>query len=101
MLLVIAHAQARPDRREELVGLLAATARRARREPGCLTYAFNADIEDPTVFRSVEEWDSAASFDQHMGTPELAELLGALPDLLTGDPTITVHQVSSTAPYGS
>jgi len=100
MVLVVARAQARPDQRAALVPLLAAAARRARTEQGCTSYAFHADVEDPNTFVSVETWDERADLDRHMGTPELAELLGALPPLLTGDPTITVHEVSASGPYG-
>ena len=100
MILVVARAQARPDQRGALVPLLVAAAHRARTEQGCTSYAFSADLEDPNSFVSVETWDERADLDRHMATPELAELLGALPPLLTGEPTITVHEVSATGPYG-
>ncbi len=101
MILVIARAQSRPDQRDTLVGHLVAAARASRQEQGNTSYAFHADLEDPNTFVSVETWDSREDLDRHMATPELAQLLGALPALLTGDPTITVHEVSSSAPYGS
>lgn len=101
MILVIARAQARPDQRDALVARLVAAARTARTEPGNTSYAFHADLEDPNSFVSVETWDSREDLDRHMGTPELAELLGALPPLVTGEASITVHEVSSSAPYGA
>lgn len=100
MILVIARAQSRPDTRDTLVGHLVAAARASRQEQGNTGYAFHTDLEDPNSFVSVETWDSREDLDRHMGTPELAELLGALPALLTGEPTITVHEVAATAPYG-
>ncbi len=100
MILVIARAQARPDQRDTLVGLLVAAARRARTEPGNTSYAFSTDLEDPNSFVSVETWDSREDLDRHMATPELGELLAALPPLVTAEPTITVHEVAASAPYG-
>ncbi|SDO93074.1 Quinol monooxygenase YgiN [Klenkia soli] len=101
MILVIARAQARPDQRSALVPLLVEAARRARTEQGCTSYAFSADLEDPNSFLSVETWEERADLDRHMATPELAELLGALGPLVTGEPTITVHEVSSSGAYGA
>lgn len=100
MILVVATAQARPDQREALVPLLVTAAQRARTEQGCTGYAFHADLEDPNTFVSVETWATQEDLDRHMATPELAELLGALPSLVTGAPSITVHEVSRSAPYG-
>ena len=100
MILVIARAQARPDQRGALVPLLAEAARTARTEQGCTSYSFAADVEDPNSFVSVETWDSKDDLDRHMATPAIAELLGALPPLLTAEPTITVHDVSASGPYG-
>lgn len=101
MILVHARAQARPDQRETLIAHLVAAARHSRTEQGNTGYAFHADLEDANSLVSIETWETREDLDRHMGTPELAELLGALPDLLTGEPTITVHEVSSTAPYGA
>ncbi|MPQ98183.1 antibiotic biosynthesis monooxygenase [Modestobacter sp. I12A-02628] len=101
MILVIAAAHARPDRREDMVALLAGLARRSRGEQGCTSYVFTSDIEDPNAFTSIEQWESREDLDRHMGTPELAEALSKLPDMITAEPTITVHEVSRTAPYGS
>jgi len=100
VILVIAHAQARPDRREGLIALLAATAQRSRKEPGNLAYRFTSDIEEPNDLLSIEQWESREALDAHMATPELGELLGALGDMVTAAPVITVHEVSGTAPYG-
>ncbi|MCW2582665.1 MAG: antibiotic biosynthesis monooxygenase family protein [Klenkia sp.] len=100
VILVVARALARPDGRADLVALLVEAARASRQEQGNLSYAFHADLEDPNALVSVEEWETREDLDRHMGTPGLAALLQALPPLVTADPTITVHEVAATAPYG-
>ncbi len=96
MLLVVATLPAKPDTREELAALLAALAKTSRDDAGCLSYGFYADVEDPTLFVSVETWDEQASLDAHMQQPHVTEGLGKLGDLLGGAPSILVHDVAST-----
>ncbi|MCU1692719.1 MAG: antibiotic biosynthesis monooxygenase [Frankiales bacterium] len=96
MLLVVATLPAKPETREELAALLADLAKTSRDDAGCLSYGFYVDVEDPTVFVSVETWDAQASLDAHMQQPHVIEGLGKLGDLLGGAPSIMVHDVAST-----
>ena len=96
MLVVIARVQARADQADELAGLLAPLAVASRQDPGCRSYEFYRDVEDATLFCSVETWDSRADLDAHMGAPHTAALLSQLPGLVAGLPTIHAHEVSST-----
>lgn len=96
MVVVIARARAQADKADELARVVAALAVASRQEPGCQSYAFYRDVEDPTLFCSVETWDSRADLDAHMGAPHVAEALGKLPDLVAAAPTIHAHEVAST-----
>lgn len=96
MLIVLAQAQARPERREDLAAALAQAAVTSRSEPGCLAYTFQSNVEDPNAFTSIEQWEARADLDVHLASPHVAELLGALPDLVTQAPRITAYEVSST-----
>lgn len=95
MLVVNARVQARPDTADELASLLAPLAAVSRRDPGCLSYEFYRDLEDPTLFCSVETWTTRTDLDEHLGAPHTAQLLAALPPLVAGPPSITAHEVSS------
>ena len=43
-----------------------------RKEPGCRTYAFSVDVNDPTMLRIFERWDSMDALEQHFETPHMA-----------------------------
>ena len=47
-------------------------AAETRREPGCRSYAFFQDIENPSVFRVYEEWDDEGALAAHFQTAHMA-----------------------------
>jgi quinol monooxygenase YgiN len=96
VIVVIARVKALADKADELAGLLAPLAAASRGDAGCQSYAFYRDVEDPTLFCSVETWDSRADLDAHMTQAHTAELLSRLPGLVAGAPTIHAHEVAST-----
>ncbi len=96
MLVVIARVQALPEKADELAALLAPLAAASRAEQGCQSYAFYRDVEDPTLFCSVETWDARADVDAHMGAEHTQELLARMPGLVAGAPTIHGHEISTT-----
>ncbi len=100
MILVIAQASVRPDRADDVARMLAQVAETSRTEDGCVDYRSLRDLEDGTRFSSIEQWESRGHLDTHMATPHVGELMAALPDLVTGPPVITVHELSSSTPYG-
>jgi quinol monooxygenase YgiN len=46
--------------------------RETREEPGCLTYAFSLDINDSTLVRISERWESMVALKAHFATPHMA-----------------------------
>lgn len=50
----------------------------SRKESGCLTYAFSVDINDPTIMRVYELWDSMEALEAHFKTPHMAAFKKAL-----------------------
>ncbi len=57
-------------------------------EEGSLAYAVHQDIDDPTVFATVEHWASREAFDEHRDTPHLAECVATMGDLLVEEPRL-------------
>ena len=49
-----------------------------RKEPGCITYAFATEINDPTTIRLVEQWQSMAALEEHFHSPHMAAFGAAL-----------------------
>lgn len=100
MIIVIAEVTALSEHREAFGQRLAETAVASRDEPGCLSYGFFADVEDGNKFSAIEQWESRADLDTHLGSAGVADLLGWIPDKVAGPPVITVHEVSSSSTVG-
>ena len=69
-----------PENRAAALAMAAET----RKEAGCITYGFFADVEDENTFRIFEEWQSQAHLDAHFQTAHIAqfrETVGALDPL--------------------
>ena len=94
MLVVIATVPGKPDKRAEIAAALGTCAVSSRTDPGCQSYAFYSDVENPDSYASIETWDSQAELDAHMQTPHVAALLAAIGDLVAGAPVITTYEVS-------
>jgi quinol monooxygenase YgiN len=79
---IIGTVTAKPDTREELLGLLAAQVAPTRAEPECLNYDFHVDARDPCCFVFYENWSTQADLDAHLAMPHLALLFSQLDRLL-------------------
>ncbi|MES2665867.1 MAG: putative quinol monooxygenase [Pseudomonadota bacterium] len=79
---IIGTVMAKPDTREELLGLLASQVAPTRNEPGCINYDFHVDAADPCCFVFYENWQSQADLDAHLAMPHLAPLFSQLERLL-------------------
>ena len=60
---VVAHLQARPEKREHLRTLLLGLVAPTHREAGCLRYQMLENETDPLEFTFVEEWQDTPSLD--------------------------------------
>jgi quinol monooxygenase YgiN len=85
----------RPERREEAVAVAREMARATRAEPGCISYRFYADLEDPTTFFVFEEWESEAALGRHFETEHMRVFQSRLPGLLAGAMGIKRYVVGS------
>lgn len=66
---VVAH----PDHADELAAVMAPMAAASRADSGCIHFSVGRDIEDPTVFRTLELWDSIEDENAHRQTPHELE----------------------------
>lgn len=94
MLVVVATLRGKPDKREVIVAALSNAAATFRKEPGCLSYAFHHDLENPDSYVSVETWQDQASLDAHFQTEDMATLNAAAGDLLSGPPVIETYETT-------
>lgn len=98
MLVVAGRIAVKPERREDAVRLALEVAAATRAEPGCLSYRFHADLEDPGAFFIFEEWRDQAALDAHFATPHMATFLEHVAGLIAAPPAITRYEVASSGP---
>jgi quinol monooxygenase YgiN len=57
-----------------------------RAEAGCISYVFSQDVEDPTVFRFFEEWESDEALGSHFTQPHMAAFGAVIGGAAAGAP---------------
>ena len=70
----------------------------SRKEPGCLTYAFSVDINDPNMVRVIERWESSEALATHFKTPHMAAFREALGRISPKSMDIKAYQVEGEVP---
>jgi len=81
MLVVTGTVEIAPDSIERMKEAARVVARATREEPGCHTYGFWQDLEEPTRFRVYEEWDDRAALEAHFETAHIAAFREAMAGL--------------------
>ena len=79
---IIGTVVAKPDKRDELLRILAAQVAPTRAEPGCINYDFHCDESDPNVFVLYENFLSKEALEEHLNKPHLKPLMDKLDELL-------------------
>lgn len=82
--LVTGYLDVDPARRDDFIALAQKCMAPTREEPGCERYVFSADLDDPGRFHVSEQWASPEAVDEHLQSPNLAELMGGLGGIVTG-----------------
>ena len=70
-----------PEHRAAALAAALAMAAETRKEEGCITYGFFADVEDESNIRIFEEWQSQAYLDAHFQTAHMAKFRETLAGL--------------------
>jgi quinol monooxygenase YgiN len=78
MVIVLGQFDVDPADVSQAAALMRAMPAATVREPGCLHYAFAADLLDPNRFQLSELWRDAASLEAHAQTPHMADFRAGL-----------------------
>ncbi len=63
-----------------------------RKEAGCLTYAFSVDVNDPTMLRIFERWESNEALAAHFKTAHMAAFGAGLGDAHPKSVSVTAYE---------
>jgi quinol monooxygenase YgiN len=79
---IIGTVVAKPEKRDELVRILAAQVAPTRAESGCINYDFHCDKSDPNIFVFYENFVSKEALEDHLKKAHLKPLMDRLDELL-------------------
>lgn len=80
---VVAHLCAKPGCESALRLVLESFVAPTRQEKGCLRYDLHVDLDDPTKFTFVEEWESRVDLEKHGQSEHIAAGRLQFPALLS------------------
>ncbi len=100
MLIVAGTIRMDAAKREEAEAAARVVMAATRAEPGCISYAFSADLEDPGVIHIFEEWKSQADLDAHFQTPHMATFQGQMGGFGIQEMKVSKYEVASSGPLG-
>ena len=69
-----------------------------RREAGCISYTFSADLETPGRFSIFEEWESDEALRAHFVSPHMARFQKAVGGLGVREMKVQRYEVSKVGP---
>ena len=66
----------------------------SRKEPGCQTYAFSIDVNDPETLRITERWNSMDDLEAHFKTPHMAAFGAAMAQIKPKGMDVKVYEIA-------
>jgi len=94
MLVISGTVKVKSETRAEAAQAALKMAKATLAEPGCKSYGFYADLEDPNTLRIFEVWEDEAALMQHFQSPHMAEFNTVIPRFLAAPPSIDRYDVS-------
>jgi quinol monooxygenase YgiN len=98
MLVIAGHIRIDPARRDEAVRAATQMQEETRREAGCISYTFSADLAEPGLFRLFEEWESPEALAAHFRAPHMARFQAAVAGLGVREMKVQRYEIASVGP---
>ncbi|NYJ01994.1 quinol monooxygenase YgiN [Nocardioides thalensis] len=90
--IVVASFVAKPGREGELEKFLADLLDETHQEPGCLLYALNRGLTDPSRLVYVERWENLELLTDHLNSDHIQTALAEVGTYLAQDPDIVYYE---------
>jgi quinol monooxygenase YgiN len=98
MLVIAGRIRLDPAKREAAMAAAREMMQDTRRESGCISYTFSADVEDAGVFHVFEEWESAEALGAHFKAPHMARFQAAAAGFGVKEMKLQRYEVASVGP---
>jgi len=93
---VVVHFEAKPGKEAELLKLMTELLEPTRKEPGCLRYELNQEIENSAAFTFVEKFISRQDFETHVKQSYSARFGGLAEPLIQSKKVRLSHELLAT-----
>lgn len=84
--------------RDQAMALAIEVAHETRQEPGCISYGFYADIENPLRLRIYEEWENAEALERHFTMPHMVRFAEGMSDIEVTSMDISKFEAGERSP---
>ena len=98
MLVVRFKVQCKPERAEQALALFREIVAASRPLNGTIHFDMGRDLTDPDSFIALEVFADRAALDRQESLAVVQKTIGLLPELLAGEPEMTIFEVSSSEP---
>ena len=98
MIVIAGHVALDPARREQAIAAAREVMSETRKEKGCISYTFSADLDEPGRFRIFEEWDGDEALRAHFASPHMARFQQAVGGLGVREMAVQRYEVAKVGP---
>ena len=98
MLVVRFKVQCKPEKTDQALALFQEIVTTSRPLDGTIHFDMGRDLTDPDSFIALEVFADRAALDRQESLPVVQKTIGLLPELLVGEPEMTISDVSSSEP---
>ena len=97
MIVIRFKVQVKPERIDEALEAFSAVSPPSRQVDGVISFDIGRDLNDPNAIIATEVFEDDAARQRQEAQPEVARVMGLLPDVLAAPPEATIFEVASTA----
>jgi quinol monooxygenase YgiN len=87
-----------PAKRNDVVEATIEVMQESREMPGCISFVFAADLEDPGVLHVFQEWESPEALNRHLTAPRVEAVRLRLGSLGVREIAVQRYSVQSVGP---
>ena len=92
MIKVVAKHYAQSDKMEKILELNKELVAETRKEEGCITYEVFLNVNDPSVYTMIEEWESRENLDAHMQSEHFKRIIPVVGQYLVKDTEVDIYK---------
>ena len=99
MIVIRFKVQCQPGKAEHALAVFEAVIAPSRALDGVISFDIGRDLADPDSIIAVEVFEDRDALDRQEAQPEVATVMGLLPQILAAPPEATIFHVASSEPH--